>query len=93
MYRQKADFYLALVAGILEALLLARLVLQLFAARQSNPVVAGLMAITHPLVMPFAQLDRDQPHFGAVLEFSTLTSCAVILILWMAGTLLARRLS
>ena len=58
--------------GIIEGLLLARLVLRLFAARPDNPVVAALMAATEPARLPLAMLDAAQPQFGAVLEISTL---------------------
>jgi hypothetical protein len=73
--------------GAATALLLARLVLKLFAARPDNPVVAMLFTITPPPPM-LAALDAGQPRFGAVLEFSTL---ALIVLLLIIGLLLRRR--
>jgi YggT family protein len=74
----------AYVLGGGAALLLARVVLRLFAARPDNPVVAALFALTTP-PRALALLDAGQPQFGAVLEFSTL---ALIGLLLGAGLLL-----
>lgn len=65
---------LSVAAGAVGALLLARLLLRMLAARPDNPVVAALLSVTAPLVAPFAVLDASQPRFGAVLEFSTLAA-------------------
>jgi hypothetical protein len=73
------------ILGGLVALLLARLVLKLVAARPDNPVFAALFAITTPRLL--SALDAGQPRFGAVLEFSTL---ALIVLLLAAGLLLRR---
>ena len=81
-----ARHIIAYIMGGLTALLLARLVLRLFAARPDNPIFAALFAITTPL-RAFAALDAGQPRFGAVLEFSTL---ALIVLLLVAGLLLRR---
>ena len=75
---------IASILGGLIALLLARLVLRLFAARPDNPIVAPLLTITTPPRM-LAALDTGQPRFGAVLEFSTL---ALIILLLIAGLVL-----
>jgi hypothetical protein len=72
--------------GGLTALLLARLVLRLVAARPEHQVFAALFAITTPPRI-LAALDAGQPRFGAVLEFSTL---ALIGLLLAAGLLLRR---
>jgi YggT family protein len=74
------------VLGGVTALLLARLVLRLFAARPDNPIFATVFAITTP-PRALAVLDAGQPHFGAMLEFSTL---ALIIVL-LAAVLLLRR--
>lgn len=58
--------------GTIEALLLARLVARLLAARLENTAIAALYALTDPLTWPLAALDAGQPRFGATLEFSTL---------------------
>ena len=81
-----ARHIIAYILGGLTALLLARLVLKLFAARPDNPIFADLFAITTPL-SALAALDAGQPRFGAVLEFSTL---ALIVLLLVAGLLLRR---
>ena len=72
--------------GALDALLLARLVLRLLAARPDNPVIAVLYAITAPRG-PLAALDAGQPRFGATLELSTL---ALFLLILVAGLVVAR---
>ena len=81
-----ARHIIAYLLGGLSALLLARLVLRLFAARPDNPVFAVFFAITTP-PRALAALDAGQPRFGAVLEFSTL---ALIGLLLAAGLLLRR---
>ena len=81
-----ARHIIAYVLGGFTAMLLARLVLRLFAARPDNPIFAALFAITMPPHV-LAALDAGQPRFGAVLEFSTLT---LIVLLLVAGLLLRR---
>ena len=81
-----AQHIMTYVLGGLTAMLLARLVLRLFAARPDNPIFAALFAITTPL-RALAALDAGQPRFGAVLEFSTL---ALIVLLLVAGLVLQR---
>jgi hypothetical protein len=76
----------AYILGAAAALLLARIVLKLFAARPDNPVVAALFTITTP-PPALAALDAGQPRFGAALEFSTL---ALIVLLLALGLLLRR---
>lgn len=78
-----------IIAGLIggaAALLLARLVLRLLAARPGNPVFGMLFSITaSPSLL--ASLDREQPRFGATLEFSTLM---LLLILVALGLIVAR---
>jgi hypothetical protein len=71
------------ITGGVGALLLARLVLRLFAARLDNPFVQALYGVTAPLVAPLAVLDAGQPRFGAVLEYSTLV--CILLLLGIGG--------
>lgn len=68
------------------ALLGARLLLRLLAARPDNPVLSVFFALTAP-PGPLAALDRGQPRFGATLELSTL---ALMLVLLALAILLAR---
>lgn len=78
--------------GAVEALLLARLLARLLAARPSSPAVQLLYAITNPLVTPLRFLDHDQPPFGAALEFSTLALALILpLVAYLLWTLLSRR--
>jgi hypothetical protein len=69
-----------IAVGVLEALLLLRLVALLFAARPDNPAIAALLLLTGPLTAPFGSLDRwaGQPRFGARLELATLAALLLI---------------
>ncbi len=81
----------ALAAGALEGLLLARLLARLLAGRPDNPALSLLYALTGPLVAPLAALDFDQPPYGAALEFSTLTMATIVpLAAYLAWVLLRR---
>jgi hypothetical protein len=78
------------LSGAAEALLLARLLARLLAARPDSPAFAALYLITGPLVAPLAALDHGRRQFGAILEFSTLAIAilmpvlAYMLWLWLA---------
>lgn len=78
-------------SGAIAALLLARLLLRLLAARPDNPAVQALLGLTAPLVGPLAFLDAAQPRFGAVLEFSTLVCLPLVLLLGAAAWALMGR--
>jgi hypothetical protein len=83
---------LAWAAGAAEALLLARLLARLLAARPDSPSFAALYLLTWPLVAPLAGLDRAQRQFGAVLEISTLVAAALLpVIACLLGIWLATR--
>lgn len=73
--------------GAGSALLGARLLLRLLAARPDNPVLSVFFALTAPRG-PLAALDQGQPRFGATLEFSTL---ALMLALLGVALVIARR--
>lgn len=77
--------------GAIEALLIARLLLRLLAARPDNPAFAALLAVTGVLRAPLAALDAAQPRFGATLEFSTLVLLVLLAAIMLALGLLARR--
>lgn len=80
------------LAGLVEALLIARLVVRLLAARPSNPAFSLLYGVTDPMVTWLASLDYDQPPYGAALELSTLAlACCVPLLAYLAWVLLSRR--
>ncbi|HSH78036.1 MAG TPA: hypothetical protein VLA19_05830 [Herpetosiphonaceae bacterium] len=74
------------LAGVVEGLLLARLVTLLFAGRPDNPVWELLWAVTWPLVWPWSALDRwaGQPRFGARLELASLAAMASVALLALA---------
>ncbi|NJN15944.1 MAG: YggT family protein [Oscillochloris sp.] len=95
MQRFGAIFYelwLVRLAGILEALLLARIVARIGAARPDNPSIALLYNLTTPIIAPLSFLDSAQPMFGASLEFSTLClAICVPLLTGMIWLLLSRR--
>ena len=73
---------LAYSIGGMEGLLLARLVLRLFAARPDNLFVRVFLDATGPLLVPLAFLNSGQPRYGATLELSTL---ALAVLLALAG--------
>jgi len=75
---------IAYLIGAVEALLLARLLLRLLAARPDNPFVSVFMTVTAPLIAPLAFLDAGQPHFGATLELSTLALFLLLVIVGLA---------
>jgi uncharacterized protein YggT (Ycf19 family) len=91
--RERDMRIIAYLVGALDALLCARLVLRLFAARPDNPVVQALLGITAPLVLPLAFLDAQQPRFGAVLEFSTLVCLLLPLLALVVYRALHMRLT
>ena len=70
--------------GALEALLLARLLARLLAARPENLAIVLLYRLSDPLVAPLAGLDSGQPRFGAILELSTLLLLLVLLVVGYA---------
>jgi hypothetical protein len=72
------------VAGIVEGMLLVRLVGLLFAARPDNRALNLLFELVAPLVWPWTWLDRlaGQPRFGARLELATLAAMVMIALLY-----------
>jgi YGGT family len=87
----RARHITAYLIGGAEALLLARLLLRLLAARPDNPFVGVLLWATTPLSAPLAFLDAGQPRFGAVLEFSTLALFLLLAIAEVALSMIGRR--
>lgn len=78
---RKRQLIVAWSGGLLNALLWARLVARLWAARPENLAIQLLYALTTPLIKPFQRLDAHQPRFGAVLELSTLALISGLLLL------------
>lgn len=82
---------LILALGALEALLLARLLARLLAARPDNPSFALLYRLTDPFVAPLGFFNYGQPLFGAVLELSTLAAALLLPTLgYVAWIMLSR---
>jgi hypothetical protein len=77
---------IAYLIGGVEALLLARLLLRLLAARPDNPFVRAFLGATAPLIAPLVALDARQPRFGSTLEFSTL---ALFLLIGIVGVVIS----
>lgn len=78
------------VVGAVGALLLARLLARLLAGRAENPVLHLLYKASDPLVAPLALLNAGQPHFGAVLEVSTLVALVLLLVIGYGAWRLSR---
>jgi hypothetical protein len=68
----------AYIIGGVQGLLLARLLLRLFAARPDNLFIGVFLDATAPFVAPLAFLDIGQPRYGATLEISTLALIALL---------------
>lgn len=81
--RQRLRTIVAGSLGAAAALLLARLVLRILAARPDNPVFQLFFAVTSP-PLPLSLLDQGQPRFGAVLELSTLALLLAVTVLALA---------
>ena len=75
-----------MLAGIVEGLLLVRLIGLLFAARPDNRGLMLLFDLVAPLVWPWQWLDRmaGQPRFGARLELATLAAMLMVALLYRA---------
>lgn len=69
---------IALGAGALEGLLLARLVARALAARPDNPAIMFLYAFTRPFIAPFAWFNSDMQAYGAVIERGTLLAAVLV---------------
>ena len=80
----------AAIFGLAAALLLARLLLRLLAARPGNPVFGWFLSVSAPPPFFSAALDAGQPRFGATLEFSTLALMLLCIILGVGFARLGR---
>jgi len=78
---RKRQLSVAWSGGLLNALLGARLIARLWAARPDNLAIQLLYTLTTPLIKPFQRLDAHQPRFGAVLELSTLALLSSLLLI------------
>lgn len=84
--RMSARHRIDIITGIVEGLLLVRLVGLLFAARPDNRALNLLFELVAPLVWPWSWLDRlaGQPRFGARLELATLAAMVMIAVVYGA---------
>ena len=75
-----------LVVGVVEGLLVLRLVALLFAARPDNAAITALLLVTSPLTAAFTWLDRwaGQPRFGARLELATVAAMLLVAVVALA---------
>jgi len=76
-----ASRIIALLFGILQALLIVRIVLLLLIANQDNEIVAWVMSITDPFIEPFRgmfSLDSVTGQRGSVLDIAAI----VALVAW-----------
>jgi len=73
-------YVVAWITGMVEALLLVRIVVRLLAARPDNSAIEYLVALTDPAIEPLRFLDAGQPRFGATFEVSTLALMFIVLI-------------
>jgi uncharacterized protein YggT (Ycf19 family) len=72
---------LTFLFGVLQALLLLRIVLLLLAANQDNSIVAGILSVTDPFVEPFRgmfKLDEIKSQHGSILDLAAI----VALVAW-----------
>jgi uncharacterized protein YggT (Ycf19 family) len=74
---QKATQVVALLVGILEALLALRFLLKLIAANPQSPIAELIYAVTGIFLTPFAGLTATPSADGMVLELSTLIAMLV----------------
>jgi len=73
------------VVGIIELVLVFRLMLEFFAANTGTPFVAWLFSLTAPLVAPFAKIFPNWQFSGFVVNFATV---AALIVFALAGSLL-----
>lgn len=76
---RRPDFVglVTLIFGILQALLLIRVLLLLLIANNDNGIVSGILAITDPFVEPFRgmfRLDHVGSRSGSVLDIAALVA-------------------
>ncbi len=73
--------WIPFIAGGLEAVLIARFLARLLAARPDHPIMQALYQLSAPLIWPLTPLDAQQPRFGAIMEISTLTMIGLVPLL------------
>lgn len=87
----KAEQAVYWLAGIIELLLLIRIILSLLGANRSNVFAQFIYTITYPFVAPFYGLFNSNFQYGiARFEFEAIIAMAVVALLaWVVGWLIA----
>jgi uncharacterized protein YggT (Ycf19 family) len=73
------------VVGIIELLLIIRLIFKFLVVNAGTPFVAWLYGVTAPLVAPFAKIIPDMKFSGFVVDFATV---AALIAYAIAGCLI-----
>jgi uncharacterized protein YggT (Ycf19 family) len=73
------------VVGIIELLLIIRLIFKFLVVNAGTPFVAWLYGVTAPLVAPFAKIIPDMKFSGYVIDFATV---AALIAYAIAGCLI-----
>jgi YggT family protein len=77
--------FINFVVGIIELLLLLRLIFKFFVVNSATPFVAWLYDVTAPLVAPFSKILPNWKFSGFVLDSATI---AALIVFALAGSLL-----
>lgn len=84
VYTFKVTQLIWLIFGIIEGLILIRVVLKLIAANPAAPFAAFIYAVTEPFLQPFIGLTGTPSAGGVVLELSSIIAVIVYALLaWL----------
>ena len=77
--------FINIVVGIIELLLIFRLIFEFLVVNTGTPFVAWLYNVTEPLVAPFSKILPNYKFSGFVVDFATI---AALVVFALAGFLL-----
>jgi YggT family protein len=77
--------FINFVMGIIELLLVIRLIFEFFVVNTGTPFVAWLYGVTAPLVAPFSKILPNWKFSGFVVDFATV---AALIVFALAGAVL-----
>jgi len=77
--------FINIVVGIVELLLIFRLIFKFLVVNTGTPFVAWIYEVTAPLVAPFAKIFPDWQISSFVVDFATVTA---LIVFGIAGSLL-----
>jgi YggT family protein len=77
--------FINFVLGIIELLLIIRLIFEFFVVNTGTPFVAWIYGVTAPLVAPFSKILPNWQFSGFVVNFATVTA---LIVFALAGSLL-----